>query len=193
MGLINLQKGQLLDLSKYDGLRKVRVGLGWDMANEDEPKADLDLSFFAFRNGKMQSPQDLVFFNNRFGVNGIQGSVDNRDGAGEGDDEVGIIELDKLSPDIDKILITASIFEPDKNGQTFKSIRNAKIRLVNDETKEELTRLLLTEDASTSVIVEFAILEKVNGEWSFKNLSNCLTLTADGKVETLETVLMKYM
>ena len=186
MGLINLQKGQLLDLSKYDGLRKVRVGLGWDMANEDEPKADLDLSFFAFRNGKMQSPQDLVFFNNRFGVNGIQGSVDNRDGAGEGDDEVIIVDLNSVPSDVNKLVFVATIFEADVRQQTFGMVNNSFMRVVDDATNNEIARFELKDDFSTETSVILGELVKENSSWLFHTIG-------EGKKADLNGLYSLYM
>jgi bacterial stress protein len=192
MGTLNLEKGGTLNLSKYNGLKKVRVGLSWDEAeknNVNDPDADLDLSFFVLRNNRIVNPNDVVFYDTvkrGIKVNGVQGAVDNRTGAGDGDDEIGLVEFDKLDPDVNKILITASVYnEVGKEKQTFKRIRNAKIYLMNEETGEKLVETYLTEETSVYTIVEFVMLEKVNGEWIFKSL-------IDGSTGDLETVYKKY-
>ena len=56
---------------------------------------------------------------------------------------------------------------------------------MNEETGEKLVETYLTEETSVYTIVEFVMLEKVNGEWIFKSL-------IDGSTGDLETVYKKY-
>ena len=64
---INLTKGQKADLTKNNpGLKKIKVGLGWDTKKYDGGKDfDLDASAFLLDSmGKAQNEKDFVFFNN---------------------------------------------------------------------------------------------------------------------------------
>ena len=68
MGALNLQKNDILDLTKKNpGLEKVILGAGWDVASMGQ---DFDLDIAAFllnENGKVgQIPNDVIFFNNKF-------------------------------------------------------------------------------------------------------------------------------
>ena len=64
---IVLQKGQKVDLTKgTKGLKKVLIGLGWDV-NKYDGRADFDLDSAAFccaGDGKVKSEADFVFYNN---------------------------------------------------------------------------------------------------------------------------------
>ena len=195
--MINLKKGQPINLKKELNVSDFRVGLCWDPADEYSPKADLDLSFVVLRNGKFIQDEDLVFYNNKFGVNGIVGSIDNRTGEGDADDEIGTVNVDKLDSNIDKIIVTASIYEADLRQQTFASIKNAYIYLADNKTGNKLCEYKLTKDASEFTIIEFAeIYKDENGHWNFKTGEDGFTTdTQDGKVVAANqiTVINKYI
>lgn len=62
---INLSKGQKVDLTKTNpGLKKVIVGLGWDV-NAFDSGADFDLDAAAFMvggNGKCPTEKDFIIY-----------------------------------------------------------------------------------------------------------------------------------
>ena len=62
---------------------------------------------------------------------------DNRTGAGDGDDEVIIVDLRKVPANVVKIAIAVSIFEGEERKQSFGQVENAAVRLVDVETKKE--------------------------------------------------------
>jgi len=63
---INLSKDQSINLSKETPSKKFRAGLGWN----ESAGADVDLSLFCLKNGKLFSDQHLVFYNNLQTPNG---------------------------------------------------------------------------------------------------------------------------
>ena len=86
-------------------------------------------------NGKLLSDRHFVFFNN---LESSDGSVvhtgDNLTGEGEGDDEVIEITLNKVSPDVQRLVITVSIFEAGKKHQNFGMVENSFVRIVDAST-----------------------------------------------------------
>ena len=64
---INLSKGQKVDLTKKNpGLKKIMVGLGWDV-NVFDSGADFDLDAAAFMlgaNGKCPTEKEFIFYGN---------------------------------------------------------------------------------------------------------------------------------
>ena len=94
--ILNLQKNQILDLTKRNpGLKKVTLGAGWDISNGG---LDFDIDIAAFlldANNKFNTVSNVIFFNNKQGQ-GIALSGDNRTGAGEGDDETILMDLETL-------------------------------------------------------------------------------------------------
>jgi len=168
---ISLAKGGNVSLSKEDpGIKKIRIGLGWDERATTGANFDLDASAFLLdANDKVRNDKDFIFYNN---LKSTDGSVvhqgDNLTGEGEGDDEVVVVELDKVPADINKIAITVTIHDSHARGQNFGQVANAFARIVNDTSQKEVVRYDLTEDYSTEDAMIFAELYRHNGEWKFR-------------------------
>lgn len=168
---INLTKGGRISLNKEaPGLKKILIGLGWD-TNASDTGADFDLDASVFlldANGKVANEKDFVFYNN---LSSSDGSVihtgDNRTGEGEGDDESIKVDLSKISSSIKEIAIVVTIHEAIQRKQNFGMVRNAFIRLVNDETNTEIVRYDLEEDYSTETGLLFGRLYFKDNEWKF--------------------------
>jgi len=167
---ISLQKGGRISLSKEaPTLKKVHVGLGWDERATDGAEFDLDASAFLLNDqGKVRSDSDFIFYNQ---LESIEGSVkhtgDNRTGAGEGDDEVLLLDLERIPPEVKKIAFTVTIHDAEARSQNFGQVTNAFIRLVNAETNEEVVRYDLTEDSSIETALIFGEIYRHNDEWRF--------------------------
>ena len=84
---VNLSKGQRVSLDK--GIVKALIGLGWDTKKYDGG-FDFDLDAAAFllgENGKVQSDDDFIFYNNLVSRNdAVVHTGDNLTGDGDGDD-----------------------------------------------------------------------------------------------------------
>lgn len=168
---ISLQKGQRVDLTKdRPSLKNVLIGLGWDINHYDgETDFDLDASAFMTKaNGKVGNENDFIFYGN---LNHVSGSVqhmgDNRTGEGDGDDEVIKVQLDKIPSNYDTISFTVTIYEAEKRLQNFGMVENAYVRLIDEDTGEELVRFDLTEDFSTETALVVAEIYKRDGQWKF--------------------------
>jgi len=167
---ISLQKGGRISLSKEaPTLKKVHVGLGWDERATDGAEFDLDASAFLLNDqGKVRSDSDFIFYNQ---LESIEGSVkhtgDNRTGAGEGDDEVLLLDLERIPTEVKKIVFTVTIHDAENRSQNFGQVTNAFIRLVNAETNEEVVRYDLTEDSSIETALIFGEIYRHNDEWRF--------------------------
>ena len=168
---LSLSKGGNLSLSKEaPGMTKVLVGLGWDARSTDGQDFDLDASAFLLKaDGKVRADSDFIFYNQ---LNSVDGSVehtgDNRTGEGDGDDEAIKVDLSKVPADIDRIAFTVTIHEADARRQNFGQVRNAFIRIVNQDNNSEVARYDLAEDASTETAMIFAELYRNGAEWKFR-------------------------
>ena len=185
-GILNLNKNDILDLTKKNpGLKKVRLGAGWDIANNG---LDYDLDIAAFlldSNNKFNTVSNIIFFNNKESQ-GISLAGDNRTGAGEGDDEVININLEEINPNIAKIVFVVTIHEAQAKRQTFGMVENSYVRLVDlDQNGKELCRFNLKENGSTATSVIFAELNRKGSEWQFKAIG-------EGKIADLNGVLALY-
>lgn len=105
----------------------------------------------------------------------VIGSIDDEDGqtSEDGDDEIMDIDLSKVRPDVQEIIITVSIYDYENRRQNFGQVERAYVRLYkpgNDAEGREDYRYDLTEDFSTCASVEFCRLYRRNGEWKVQAL-----------------------
>lgn len=173
---VSLSKGQRVDLTKgRPSLKNILVGLGWDINHYDgEADFDLDASVFMIKeNGKVGKDEDFIFYGNlEHSSKSVKHMGDNRTGEGDGDDEVIKIKLDKIPSDYKTLAVTVTIYDAESRLQNFGMVGNAYVRVVDEETGEELMRFDLSEDFSTETALVVAEIYKHNGEWKFKAVGN---------------------
>ncbi|MBQ3010257.1 MAG: TerD family protein [Oscillospiraceae bacterium] len=187
---VSLKKGQKVSLSKGangqdTGLTKVVVGLGWDEAPRSSggllgalfgggtPAIDCDASAFLLKNGKLANTKDIVYFGNlRHSSNTVRHMGDNLTGAGAGDDEQIVIELNRVPAEYDRIVFVVNIYQAVQRRQHFGMIRNAFIRIVDGRNNQELLKYNLTEDYSGMTAMIFGEVYRYNGEWKFSAIGN---------------------
>ena len=168
---ISLQKGQRVSLDKIaPGLNAAFIGLGWDTNVTDTGHDfDLDASVFLLNaKEKLISDEHFIFYNNLTSPDAeksVKHMGDNLTGEGDGDDEVVIVDLRKVPADVARIVVTVTIHEADKRGQNFGQVRNAFVRLVDVETKEEVLRYDLEENFSIETALIMAEIYRKDGEW----------------------------
>lgn len=184
--------------SIYD-LSQVTIGLGWDVRQKQggflgklfgskEEEYDLDaVAFLLDSSGKVADlgrtasvsgrnvalyGGDVIYFNSmRHPSGNIWLTGDNRTGAGDGDDEQIIVQLDKLDQKYQKILFVVTIYQGRKNNQHFGMVDNAFIRAVDSKGKE-ITKYSLSGDASMNGMCSMVFAEayRHNGDWKFRAL-----------------------
>jgi len=174
-GVISLVKNQNMSLTKVaPNLRHARIGLGWDVRQSPGAPFDLDTSVFLLNAaGKVRQPLDFVFYNNRQSPDGsVVHAGDNLTGAGEGDDEQIAVDLTRVPPDVQRIVVVCSIYEAEQRQQNFGMVQRAFIRIVDQDTNQEIVRYDLTEEACMFSIMTFGELYRYQNEWKFKALGN---------------------
>ncbi|SES26494.1 TerD family protein [Psychrobacillus sp. OK032] len=176
MSVINLSKGQKIDLTKTNpGLKNVLVGLGWD-TNRYSGGNDFDLDASAFivdGNGKAFNEKSFIFYNN---LQSEDGSVihtgDNRTGVGDGDDEQLLVKLPLVPSVVQKVVFTVTIHDGEVRKQNFGQVSNAFIRIVNEDTNEEIVRYDLGEDFSIETALVVGEIYRHNTEWKFNAIGS---------------------
>lgn len=211
---VNLKKGQGISLRKEESdLSKVTIGLGWDIIEEKKgilgsffkkKEEDYDLDAVAFlcgADGKVSDlgrdasgkvtlvGGDVVFFNNPKHKSGkVWLTGDNRTGAGEGDDEQIIVNLNELPASFSKLVFVVQIYNGAKNNQNFGKVRSAFIRAVDRQGKE-MVRFDLSSDRSFDDCrsMLFAELVRDGSNWKFNALG--APFATDSFVELLKQFL----
>ncbi|MGI5186037.1 TerD family protein [Dactylosporangium sp. CA-152071] len=165
-GPVNLSKGQRVSLRKQDGtsLSLVRMGLGWDplkkrgLFGNREVEIDLDASAILFAD---KQPVDIAFFNQLRSKDGsVQHTGDNRTGAGDGDDESIVVDLNRVPAHVTSIIFVVTSYE----GHTFAQVEQAFCRLVDETTRAELTRYTLSGGTPSTGMV-MAKLHRDGNAW----------------------------
>lgn len=191
---INLSKGERINLTKQSSGAVFRFALGWNAnAAPGQPEFDLDASAFlchydAAGNPKLIAEPGFVYYNNKVSADGgVVHSGDNRTGAGDGDDEVILVDTSKLDPLVEEISFVVTIHEGAQRGQNFGQVKKAYVRILEGASGEaELARYDLEEDFSGATAMHFGSLYKKDGEWRFKAMGAGL-----GKVGLAE-ILTQY-
>jgi len=105
----------------------------------------------------------------------VIGSLDDEDGETslDGDDEVMDIDLSKVRPEVQEIIITVSIHEAEQRKQNFGQVERAYVRLYKpgrDKEGQEEYRYDLTEDFSACHSIEFCRLYRNGSSWDIQAL-----------------------
>jgi tellurium resistance protein TerD len=163
---ISLEKGQRVNVT----LPKFTVGLGWDANSANGADFDLDASVFILgENKKILADEYFVFYNNlKSPDSSVEHTGDNLTGEGEGDDESVKVDLSKINPAATELCFVVTIHEAAVRKQNFGQVRNAFVRIYNQDTNEEILKYDLDEDFSIETAVEFGRLYKRGGEWKFE-------------------------
>lgn len=178
---VSLQKGQKVSLTKDNqGLSRVVIGLGWDEVQQKrgffapKPQAiDCDASAFLLTNGKLLGVDDIVYFGNLRHKSGtVQHMGDNLTGAGDGDDEQIVVELDCVPAEYDRIVLVVNIYQADKRKQHFGMIQNAFIRIVDARNNQELCKYNLSDNYDGMTAMIFGEVYRHNGEWKFNAIGS---------------------
>lgn len=176
---INLTKGQKLSLTKPDGgaLTRIHLGLGWDavpsgktgfFGKAKERDIDLDASAISFdASGRVV---DYAYYGQLHSRDGsIHHQGDNLTGAGDGDDEVIIIDLADVPTNVKSIVAVITSYSK----QSFNEIANAFARIVDlsGSGQNELARFNLSEQGSHTGLIMAKLTREASG-WQFTALGS---------------------
>ena len=173
---ITLSKGQKVSLTKGNpGLKHIVVGLGWD-TNKYDGGFDFDLDSAAFlldENGKVNADTDFVFYNNlKHSSGAVEHLGDNLTGEGDGDDEQVKVDLSLVPQNISKIAFTVTIHEALERRQNFGQVSNSYVRVIDEDTNQDLLNYELGEDFSIETAIVVCEIYRHNGEWKFNALGS---------------------
>ncbi len=148
------------------------IGLGWDPNEGTGHDFDLDASAFMLNEGRLiPSEAFFVFYGNTDSPDGsLHHTGDDPTGgnSADGDDESIQVDLSKTDPSVSEILFVVTIHDAVARRQNYGQVRNSYIRIVDDNTGQEVAKYELGEDFSIETAVEFGRLYKRNGQWKFE-------------------------
>ncbi|MCI5128305.1 MAG: TerD family protein [Candidatus Electrothrix sp. AS4_5] len=200
---ISLTKGQQISLEKDGGdqLRHMCVGINWGAIEKKsffgtkKIAVDLDASVGMF--SESGNSVGVVYYGDlRSKCGGLTHSGDDLTGDMDGDDgldnEVIVVNLDRLNPTVDQLAFVLNSFQ----GHDFKDISFARIRIY-EGTPDHVEKIYATFDIANdarfagSVSMIMGKLSRHNNTWKFTAIGES---TRDKKLtETLNTFVQHYM
>ncbi len=166
---VSLTKGQKVTLRKEGGvaLTMIQMGLGWDPIKKSglfgsrTADVDLDASALLYADGNLV---DVCYYGQLTSKDGsVRHMGDNLTGDGDGDDEVMLVDLQRVPAHVTTVIFTVTSYR----GHTFEQVSNAFCRLVDGTTNSELARYTLQGGMAFTGMV-MAKVYRVNGEWKLQ-------------------------
>ncbi|MXV14295.1 TerD family protein [Hufsiella ginkgonis] len=193
------------------GLKQIKVGMGWNPNEQPGgPEFDLDVSAFAI-GSDFRIPSDSYFvFYGQVEIGNcredtlekglfrpvtedgaITGAIDDPDGrrSDGDDDEDMLIDLDRVNGEVEQIIICCTVCkypnDVKKDRRTlnlnFGQISGCYIRIVDQQTGEEIARYDLKERFTNEDAIEFGRLFRAGRSWEFEAMGRAHT----GSLQTL--------
>lgn len=185
---VSLTKGQKVTLRKDGGvaLGRIRMGLGWDPVKSGgffgnrTPDIDLDASAVLFAG---DSIVDVCYYGQLKSKDGsVQHQGDNLTGEGEGDDEVIVVDLQRIPANVTTVMFIVTSYR----GHTFDKLSNAFCRLI-DDTKNggELARYTLAGSGLQYTGMVMAKFFRAGADWKLQALGEGIQAKHPGEAAPL--------
>merc|ERR1719498_1591419 len=113
-----MKKGSMVDLPETNKLKKIQVGVGWDLDPSAGTAIDLDISAVFFHT--LGRDLGAVYFDNTTEY-GLTHTGDNVTGEGEGDDEVISVDLTEVPCEVAQIFFVVNVYT---KSVTFALLKN---------------------------------------------------------------------
>ena len=121
----------------------------------------------------MNADTDFIFYNNlKHSSGAVEHLGDNLTGEGNGDDEQVKVDLSLVPQNISKIAFTVTIHEALERRQNFGQVSNSYVRVIDEDTNQELLNYELGEDFSIETAIVVCEIYRHNGEWKFNALGS---------------------
>jgi len=161
-----LAKGQKAEVTKQRQLATIGLYFGWS-AGQASMSIDVAAFLLSGRN-RCERDEDFIFYGNPVSVNGAVSHA----GAAAGDKEAVMVALARLSEDVTKIAFTVTIHEGERLGHFMQEVSGLYVRLVNEETGEELLRFPFGSEFTRETAVVVGDLYRHNEEWKFNAIGS---------------------
>ena len=184
--VINLSKGEKVELTRGTGVTGIRVGLNWDAADagngllgglvgmfKQAVQGDIDVDSSVFMLDSSSNIADTVYYghlSSRCGSVRHQGDNTTGEDRGKGiDDETICIKLASVPAGIQKLVVVANIYQAATRNQHFGMISNATIKIY-DQGGNVLCEYNMTKDCAKCTAIVVGEIYRHNGEWKFTAL-----------------------
>ena len=165
-----MKKKEKINLSHSNSdINKIIIGFSWDenTINGQSPECDASV-FMLGSDGKIPDDGYFVFYNNLISTDGsVKHNGDNRIGFGEGLDENIDITLSAVNSDIEQLVFTITINNPEA-GFNFSTVQNACVKVYNAVNNSIICQYQLEESAIECDSLIIGRLYRNESEWEFE-------------------------
>lgn len=180
-GVLNLEKQQYLNLEKASvSLNNLRAAAGWDFMRGAAYDLDLCAMLFDPNNTLVNT----VYYGNK-DTAGVSLDGDNLTGQGDGDDENIRMNLSRVKSNVSTIALCVVIYQGKSRNQYFSGVKNAYVRLVDENEGKEICRYSLTNDGGKNTAIHFADIVRTDGGWVFKAVGEYMNGSIDSISDNL--------
>lgn len=176
--MLNLSKGETLDLHKESGktLTKVRLGAGWDMADAGKT---IDLDLWLVPKGG-----DPVYYKN-MSIPGATLDKDDRTGGSSADGADENIAIDVNALQKEEYTVVVNIYDAVAKGQFFKDVKRAFIEVFDTDTNTKIFNYDISDNGGDNFTLVAGKLVKKDGALTFTGHAEFSTKTPDVFVKEL--------
>lgn len=161
-----VQKGQKILLANNTALSSIQARLGWNVLNS---QCDVDVSAFLLNShGKVLGDDWFVFYGQDTSPDGSTIFSDDNGS----DREMITIHLQKLHPNVSKIVFVLTINEAIKKHLNFSMLKDAYIRILDLSNGSELVSFKMDEYYSNVTSMMIGEIYRHNGAWKFNAVGN---------------------
>ncbi len=161
-----VQKGQKAPLENGTKLSAIRAAIGWNVIN---PACDVDVSAFLLNaQGKVIGDEWFVFYGQTESPDGS--TIFHEDNGA--DREYIHIDLNRINPEVKKIVFVLTINEAFEKQLNFSMIKDAYIRIMNESNNTELISFKMDEYYANVTSMMIGEVYLYNGFWKFNAIGN---------------------
>lgn len=170
-----LSQGQEVVISAVGGgaLREIRVGVSWDIALSG---TDMDVDSSVLVRSSRSGDHELIYYGNKKHPSGcLNYHGDNMKGGKMGDDEdseTTDVYLPKVPEDRDELWFVVNIYQARNRNQTFSTVRNLRIRLVNADNGKTLCEYTVSQGLMNKTGIVVGKVYRKGSSWVFKAIGN---------------------
>ncbi|MGL5714735.1 MAG: TerD family protein [Paraclostridium sp.] len=178
MNVINLAKGQIIDLSKISTSKKYEFRAKWDIGAID---ADIDITAVlcgSNSNAVVASPEYLAFYNNPVLFGGaVIHQGDSKVGGSGSWDEIISFDFEKMPSNVKSVPLIITIHESAKTGLNFGLVKNLTVSIYDLENNKEVAEF--RPDSTNSLNTALILGEFLEGRDGYSFKANGLGRVAD--------------
>ncbi len=161
-----VQKGQKVSIETSTPLTTIKACFGWNTTNS---QCEVDVSAYLLgANGKVLGDDWFIFYGQTISPDqSTEFHVDNST-----DCEMISMNLQKLNPDVKKIVFVLTINEAFEKKLHFGMMKDAYVRILNAQNGEELVSFQMTDYYSNAISMMIGEVYQHNGIWKFNAIGN---------------------